>query len=74
MSVLVVTQFNPYDLTNGQSLIINNFIRCNQNKTLDLLYFGEEDIQNKLPDNLYEIFNIKYKIYPLRIRILKKYI
>lgn len=72
MRILVVTQFDPYDLTNGQSLIINNFIRSNENEILDLLFFGEEKIKNKLPENLNEIFSVEYLMYPLRSRILKK--
>lgn len=72
MRILVVTQFDPYNLTNGQSLIINNFISSNKNETLDLLFFGEKNIENKLPESLNEVFNVKYLIYPLRSRILKK--
>ena len=74
MSILVVTQFDPYDLTNGQSLIINNFLRSNDNETLDLLFFGEDIIKNELPKNVNRVFTENRLLYPLRIRILEKII
>ena len=74
MSILVVTQFDPYDLTNGQSLIINNFLRSNDNETLDLLFFGEDIIKNELPKNVNRVFTENRLLYPLRRRILEKII